>query len=89
MDYLPRLMSPIYPHEQVVPDYMFTSSRTNLEKINPDLTSVQMNEGVTILINKYLFVCFQEKPAHIPDKSKPYKPRDPLEFVRNVWGKSS
>ena len=39
MDYLPRLMSPIYPHEQVVPDYMFTSSRTNLEKINPDLTS--------------------------------------------------
>ncbi|XP_052798084.1 PRKR-interacting protein 1 homolog [Mya arenaria] len=30
-----------------------------------------------------------EKPVFIPEKSKDYKPRDPLEFVRNVWGSSA
>ena len=36
----------------------------------------------------FFFFFFKAKPAYIPDPSKDYKPRDPLEFIRNIWGKN-
>lgn len=33
-----------------------------------------------------LYFFLQEKPVFIPEQSKEYKPREPMEFVRNVWG---
>ena len=72
VDGLPfKVNEPIYPHEQVAPDYMFTSSRTNLEKINPDLTSlnklimclaIEIHSKLTFLVimNKKTIVLFDE-----------------------------
>ena len=37
-------------------------------------------------LHLYFFV--QNKPVHIPDVSKEKLPRAPLEFIRNIWGKS-
>ena len=31
----------------------------------------------------------KDKPVFIPNYSKEHKPRDPLEFIRNVWGSSA
>ena len=36
-----------------------------------------------------LNLIFQDKPVHIAERPKDYKPRDPLEFVRNIWGKET
>jgi hypothetical protein len=44
--------------------------------------------NLLIISTKYFSIefFFQTKPVYIPEKSKDYKPREPLEFIRNIWG---
>lgn len=51
------------------------------------MTSCINNRVIEIVELIKFLTFFQTKPVHIPEKSKEYKPRDPLEFVRNIWGK--